>query len=86
MACPDTVEKIVRLGCEATTALSSMVKGVMEKGLRIKVARTGNDDSVDGYRVVTKLAASERRPRPEVRLTPDLPGSVQAITKKGSER
>lgn len=46
--CPDTVDKIVRLGCEATA-------GDPVKRVRIKVARTGEGDPEKEYRVVTKL-------------------------------
>lgn len=52
--CPDTVDKIVRLGCEATT--EDPVKRV-----RIKVARTGEGDQTTAqYRVVTKLLDKRR--------------------------
>ncbi len=46
--CPDTVDKIVRLGCEATAEDPV-------KRLRIKVVRTGDGDRKDEYRMVTKL-------------------------------
>lgn len=46
--CPDTVDKIVRLGCEATASHP------VTRRLRIKVVRTGDGDHPD-YRVATKI-------------------------------
>ena len=57
VVCPDTVDKIVRLGCEATA-------GDPVKRLRIKVARTGEGDRTEEYReeyrVVTKFLDKRR--------------------------
>ena len=49
--CPDTLDRIVRLGCEARAGV---------KRVRIKVARTGEGDFPEDYRVVTKFVDKSR--------------------------